>query len=122
LSKFRTPQDFYEAFTRAYAPILAANLLTDVDGRPLALACIQSSHTLTDEHGTPLNHLRCDFLFQGTARLPGLVRSWPRPGVPALFVLTAFALADLHVVRFREGYYELEEGVIRSSFAGDPLI
>ncbi len=33
LSKLRKPQEFYEAFTRCYAPILAANLVAKLDSR-----------------------------------------------------------------------------------------
>src|SRR5205807_8174527 len=49
LSKLRTPDDFYRAFTEAYAPILAGNLTVRVDGRTVELTCIKKSHQLKDE-------------------------------------------------------------------------
>jgi len=113
--KFRTAQDIYDAFTNAYAPILASNLLVNLDGQALKFTCTQRAQTRNDENGAPLNHLRCDFVFQAKSRLPGLIRSWPRAGLPAPFVIGDLALADFHTLRFREANYELEEGQIRAS-------
>jgi ABC-type nickel/cobalt efflux system permease component RcnA len=120
--KFRTAQDIYDAFTNSYAPILASNLLVSLDGQVLKFACTQRSQTRNDENGAPLNHLRCDFVFQAKSRLPGLIRSWPRAGIPAPFVIGDLALADFHTLRFREANYELEEGQIRAALVCDKPI
>jgi ABC-type nickel/cobalt efflux system permease component RcnA len=99
LAKLQKPEEFYEAFTRCYAPILAANLLATLDGQPLEFECVQRWHRLRDEQGTPLNHLRCDFVFQSKPR------EVPSP-------------ADTHALTFKEGNYEYEDGFIRLSLAG----
>src|SRR5205807_665984 len=117
LSKLRAPDEFYDAFTRCYAPILAANLLARLDGKPLEFVCIQKSHQLKDENGVPLNHLRCDFVFEARSPASAVRAFWPRPGVPFPLVLTDFILAGTHTLTFREGNYELEEGYIRASLA-----
>jgi ABC-type nickel/cobalt efflux system permease component RcnA len=120
--KFRTAKDIYDAFTNSYAPILASNLLVSLDGQALKLVCMQRSHTRSDENGAPLNHLRCDFVFQAKVHLPGLIRSWPRAGLPAPFIIGDLALADVHMLRFREANYELEEGQIRAALVCDKPI
>jgi ABC-type nickel/cobalt efflux system permease component RcnA len=95
LTTLHTSSDFYDAYTRCYAPILAANLIGKVDGRPLEFAIgDKPKHTLVDETGVPLGHLRCDFTFK--APLPA---------------------AGEHRFAFREGNYELEEGQIQLSLA-----
>jgi len=117
LSKLRAPDEFYDAFTRCYAPILAANLLARLDGKPLEFVCIQKSHQLKDENGVPLNHLRCDFVFEARSPASAVRAFWPRPSVLVPLVLTDFLLAGTHTLTFREGNYELEEGYIRASLA-----
>src|SRR5262249_20072878 len=59
LGKLKQPRDFFEAFVRGYAPILAANLIATMDGQPLSFRCVKRTFTLKDETGAPLNHLRC---------------------------------------------------------------
>jgi nickel/cobalt exporter len=119
LSKLQTREEFHEAFTRLYAPLLGANLTARLDGQPLDFTCVHKSYRLTDENGAPLNHLRCDFVFESRARTLPCRGIWPRPGIPAPFVAGDLLLADLHTFSFREGNYELEEGLIRASFASD---
>jgi ABC-type nickel/cobalt efflux system permease component RcnA len=104
LTKLRKPQEFYDAFTRCYAPILAANLVARLNGRPVEFRCIKRGHTLRDEDGTPLDHLRCDFVFEAR---PALTDTGPsRPN--------SFS--------FRESNYELEEGQVRLSLLGGDAI
>jgi ABC-type nickel/cobalt efflux system permease component RcnA len=101
LSKFSKPQEYYEAFTTRYAPILAGNLAVRLDQQSLELTCTKHAYTLKDEAGQPLGHLRCDFVFEAAAPVSGT--------------------ADLqHEFRFREGNYELEEGQIRLSLRAKP--
>jgi ABC-type nickel/cobalt efflux system permease component RcnA len=97
LSKLRKPDEFYDTYTRCYAPIFAANLLATVDGRPLVFQPLTRNHRLQDEKGVPLGHLRCDFVFQAQLQL-----SEATPGTE-------------HRFTFREGNFELEEGFIRLS-------
>jgi nickel/cobalt transporter (NicO) family protein len=101
LAQLRTPQECYEAFLRGYAPILAANLTATLDARPLSFTCVRRGYSQRDENGQPLGHLRCDFVFEAT----------PEPGLPS---------GKLHRFTFREGNYELEEGLIRLSLANEP--
>ena len=104
LSQLRKPQDFYEAFTRGYAPILAANLIAKLDGRPLAFRTVKYAYTLRDENGDPLDHLRCDFVFEAQPASQTSDHS------------------RMHTFTFKEGNYELEEGQIRLSLAGTQSI
>lgn len=92
LERLTKPADFYDAFTRSYAPVLADNLLATCDGQPLAFTCVRRSHQLLD-------HLRCDFLFQASLA--------PASGPP-------------HELTFREGNYELEPGLIRLTLVHGP--
>jgi ABC-type nickel/cobalt efflux system permease component RcnA len=94
LAKLSKPEEFYEAFTRSYAPIFADNLVATLDRKPLAFQCTREGHSLRDEEGRPLDHLRCDFIFQAPWRLG--------PG-------------ERHEFTFREGNYELEAGQVRLS-------
>ena len=72
--------DFYAAFTRYYAGVLANNLVATLDGRDLEFACIQQRHQLLD-------HVRCDFRFRAPWKL---------------------AAGKAHRFTFRESNYELE--------------
>jgi ABC-type nickel/cobalt efflux system permease component RcnA len=102
LSRLASPKDFYETYTQTYAPILAANLIGKLDDQPLSFVCVQREHSLRDEKGLPLGHLRCDFVFEGRAPVA--------------------AGEQAHHFSFREGNYELEEGLIRVSLAGDTSV
>ncbi len=76
-------------------------LRASVDGKPLTFTCVQRSHTLKDEEGRHLGHLRCDFLFR--ASLP---TEWQKP----------FPL------KFREGSWELQTGLIDLALRHDPSV
>jgi ABC-type nickel/cobalt efflux system permease component RcnA len=97
LRKLRKPQEFYDSFTRCYAPILAANLMARLDGRPLEFHCAKHTYTLRDEDGNRLDHLRCDFVFE--AKLGFVDAAPPTP----------------HTLTFKEDNYQFEEGQIRLS-------
>jgi ABC-type nickel/cobalt efflux system permease component RcnA len=123
LTRLHEAEELYQAYTRAYAPILAGNLLGTLDGRALDFHCTQSIHSLRDEDGTPLGHLRCRFIFESEPyRLVNAVavaRCWPAAGLlPVGVVVNLWRLAN-HRFAFREGNYELEEGLIRLSLAAD---
>src|SRR5207244_7922512 len=45
--RFTKPDDFYAAFLRCYAPILARNLRLTLDGQPLDLSCTHKIYRLT---------------------------------------------------------------------------
>jgi nickel/cobalt exporter len=92
-------KDPYATFTRIYAPILANHLSAEVNGTPLTFACIRRQHTLKDDKGESLGHLRCDFVFQA-----------------------AFAPRRDNRFTFEEGNYQLQEGRIDLSLAAAPLI
>jgi ABC-type nickel/cobalt efflux system permease component RcnA len=89
LKKLRKPQDFYEAFTRCYAPILAGNLSAKLDGKELTFRCVTYQHEVLD-------HVRCDFRFQADWQLS--------PG-------------QLYEFALREENYQTEAGMIRLSLA-----
>ncbi len=92
LSKLAQPRDFYEAYTRAYAPILADNLSATLDGRPLTFRCAKSGWQDKDS-------IWCDYVFEAPWQ--------PPPGARVAFA-------------FREGNYELESGQIKLSLVADP--
>jgi nickel/cobalt exporter len=94
LTKLKRPNEFYEAFTQVYGPILADNLLATADDRPLKFICTHSNHEVLD-------HLRCDFRFEA--------RWQPDSSQPRKFT-------------FREANYELQTGMIRLSLASDPSV
>src|SRR5262245_15003488 len=48
LAKLSKPVDFYDAFTRYYAPILADNLLATLDQKPLAFRCRERHQSVRD--------------------------------------------------------------------------
>jgi ABC-type nickel/cobalt efflux system permease component RcnA len=102
LSKLRQPDEFYQAYTACYSPILAANLIATLDGVPLEFQCVKRSHQLRDENGVPLNHLRCDFVFQARSKAPAQRAS-----------------NQEHRFAFKEGNFELEEGLVRLSLVGE---
>src|SRR5262245_42631257 len=89
LAKLNSPSEFYEAFTRVYAPIIADNLTAKLDGRPLGFMCESHKHQVLD-------HLRCDFIF----RAP-----W-KPAAEGSFA-------------FHEGNYELESGRVNLSLIAE---
>jgi ABC-type nickel/cobalt efflux system permease component RcnA len=94
LSKLTQPKEFYEAFTRVYAPILADNLLARLDGKPLSFTCTRQSYQVKDS-------LWCDFVFRAPWR--------PPPDRPLEFA-------------FQETNYELETGQVKLSLVADPAL
>jgi nickel/cobalt transporter (NicO) family protein len=102
LTRLFKPEEFYEAFTKCYAPVLADNLVAKVDGKSLKFTCEKSRYTLRDELGQKLGHLRCDFKFVASTRAADATP------------LAKFDSAP-HDFRFRESNYELEEGRVRLS-------
>jgi nickel/cobalt transporter (NicO) family protein len=94
LTKLTQPKEFYEAFTRVYAPILADNVLARLDGKPLSFTCTRQGYQVKDS-------LWCDFVF----RAP-----WEPPRDRPL----AFA--------FQETNYELETGQVKLSLVADPAV
>jgi ABC-type nickel/cobalt efflux system permease component RcnA len=101
LTKLKKPADFYDAFARVYAPILADNLDVKLDGKPLKLRCTARNHTLRGKDDRPLDHLRCDFVFQADWKL---------------------AEGEKHTLAFHEGNYELEAGRVRLSLANEAAV
>jgi ABC-type nickel/cobalt efflux system permease component RcnA len=92
LAELSTPQQFYDAFARAYSTRVGDGLTARLDnGAPLEFKCVKRLRRTVDDNGAALDHLRFDFLFQA---------SWkPAPQVT-------------HVVEVREDNYPLEEGRI----------
>jgi ABC-type nickel/cobalt efflux system permease component RcnA len=97
LKSISKPLEYYEAFSRAYAPILADNLLASLDGKNLTFACTRRSEQITKVDG----NLRCDFVFEAPWQLGREGR---------------------HKFTFWEGNYELEPGLINLSLACDPAL
>jgi nickel/cobalt exporter len=92
---------FYGEFTRIYTPIFASHLAGQANGKPLTFTCLSRKHTLVDENGQNLGHLRCDFLFEAkfTPRTNQENRS-----------------------SFKENNYQLQEGKVILSLAADSSI
>jgi ABC-type nickel/cobalt efflux system permease component RcnA len=96
LSEFRAQRGrFFKEFTRCYAPIIGRNLDARLDGQSLPLSCVRFSHTLKDEKGTNLGHLRCDFVYEARKNV--------EPGE--------------HQFSFKEGNYQEAAGLVLLSFA-----
>lgn len=105
LTRLTKPSEFYDAFTRCYAPVLAGNFIAKIDGMPITFTCARRTHTLVDEEGKKLGHLRCDFQFEArTGLIPDSARQTDA-GRP-------------HDFTVRETNYELEDGRIRLSLQG----
>jgi ABC-type nickel/cobalt efflux system permease component RcnA len=102
LEKYRDKRlEYFGEYTRIYAPILAANLIARLDGEEVEFTCSERKHSLKDEKGQPLGHLRCDFVFRA--------RCTPRA-------------AASHTLRFREGNFTDQEGKIDVSVAADSSV
>jgi ABC-type nickel/cobalt efflux system permease component RcnA len=89
LGQLTQPREFYQAFTRVYAPILANNLDASLDGKPLTFTCVGHSHEDKDS-------VQCAFHFRAPWK--------PGPG-------------SRHTLTFREGNYETEAGLVKLSLA-----
>src|SRR5438445_1162827 len=101
LAKLKKEEEWYTAFTKAYAPILAANLVGSLDRKSLEFKCTDDKYSLNDENKKPLGHLRCDFVFRAEWK--------PAEGRP-------------HEFAFRAGNYAFEEGLILLSLEIDSAI
>jgi ABC-type nickel/cobalt efflux system permease component RcnA len=101
LARLATPAEFYEAFSRHYASILADNLVVDLAGKALHLNCVEHVRRTRDDDGAPLDHLRFDFRFR------------------AAWDLDASKSHQFHI---REGNYELEDGMIRLGLEATPPV
>ncbi|MFN4259026.1 MAG: nickel/cobalt transporter [Gemmataceae bacterium] len=86
--------DFYQAFLREYAPLIAGNLLAELDGQPLSFRCVGQKYEKPDS-------LHCYFTFAA---------DW-KP-----------AERDQHAFTFREANYAYEDGRIRLSLRVDPRL
>jgi nickel/cobalt transporter (NicO) family protein len=91
LSKCRFPRDFYEAFVRYHAPVLARKLDATLDGQPLAFTCTEQDFAVREQVS-----LHCRFLFRAPWQ--------PAPDV-------------VHRITFRDGTYEQQSGRIHLSLA-----
>jgi ABC-type nickel/cobalt efflux system permease component RcnA len=85
MAQLTQPNAVYEAFTRAYGPILASNLSAALDRQELEFRCV------SNKHQRDTDHLRCDFIFRAEWKPPS--------GQPARFT-------------FQEGNYVLDPGRI----------
>ncbi len=92
LSKCRFPRDFYEAFVRYHAPVLARKLDATLDGQPLTFTCTEQDFAVREQVS-----LHCRFLFRAPWQ--------PAPDAA-------------HRFTFRDGTYEEQSGRIRLSLAG----
>jgi ABC-type nickel/cobalt efflux system permease component RcnA len=86
-----TRDNFYDTFTRLYAPVLAGNLTAKLDGRPLQFECVRRGAQLKDS-------VWCDFVFRA-------------PWQPSR--------QHRHTFQFYEGNYEEEAGQVKVSLAED---
>ncbi len=96
LTKLTQPSDFYEAFVRIHAPILARNLDAKLDGKVLTFECVKKSYEVRDK-----TSLHCSFRFRAPWR--------PVSGSP-------------HELTFYEGNYETEAGIVRMAVVTSPAI
>ncbi len=103
LAGVTTPEEFYRAFSRWVAPVLAGNLDARLDGKPLDFACVERKEpTDKDEAGKPLLHLRCAFRFEA-------------PWEPAA--------GQAHTLTFREAnYHDDDFSALALSLEGTPRI
>jgi ABC-type nickel/cobalt efflux system permease component RcnA len=86
-----TRANFYDTFTRLYAPVLAGNLTATLDGKPLEFRCVRRHAELKDS-------VWCDFVFRAPWQ--------PAPD-------------DRHAFSFYEGNYEEEAGQLKLALSAD---
>jgi len=92
LAKLRKPDDFYTTFIRCYGPILAKNVVAQLDVKELSFRCIDSQYHVAD-------HVICDFRFEAACELT--------PG-------------KQYSLTVREDNYEQETGMLRLSITNSP--
>ena len=102
IAELTSERALYQAYMDRYAPILGANLIAAVDGgEPLAFECVQQRQRFRDENGQKLDHLRFEFRFRA---------AWPA------------GLAGRHRLNFREGNYQLQEGLVALTLGTEPPV
>ncbi|MFO0968801.1 MAG: hypothetical protein U0793_24870 [Gemmataceae bacterium] len=69
LNKVKTPADYMREFTRLYANVYGRNYYAKFNGAEVKWTCVRSDHTLKDEDGKSLDHLRCDFRYEANVTL-----------------------------------------------------
>jgi ABC-type nickel/cobalt efflux system permease component RcnA len=89
-----TRDNFYDTFTRLYAPVLAGNLVAKLDGKPLEFTCARRQAKLVDS-------VWCDFVFRAPWQ--------PAPD-------------RRHTFTFYEGNYEEEAGQVKLSLTGESSV
>jgi nickel/cobalt transporter (NicO) family protein len=89
--------EYYEAFTRTFAPVLADKLYANLDERHLELKCVQRSHKINKTDGT----LHCTFVFRGSV---------------------SAGATERHEFTFWEGTYSEEAGRVLLSLTPDPAL
>lgn len=94
LDTLKKPKDFYDAFMRIYAPILADNLSATFNDKPLTFICTKHSYQVLD-------HLRCDMRFEAP---------WNPDSTPK------------HRFTFRESNYELQTGKVLLALNADESV
>jgi ABC-type nickel/cobalt efflux system permease component RcnA len=62
------PAEFYEAYLRFLAPLLADQMFAALDDKPLDLKCVEQKYEVLD-------HLRCDFIFVAEWKPAAMVQS-----------------------------------------------
>ncbi|MBI1913588.1 MAG: hypothetical protein HYS12_02355 [Planctomycetes bacterium] len=90
--KLSKEHEYYEAFTRVFAPRLAGGLEATLDGKRLAFTCAEHRYKVVD----PQNHLRFEFVFRAAWKLA--------PGTE-------------HTLAFREGNFKDRPGQVTLALA-----
>jgi ABC-type nickel/cobalt efflux system permease component RcnA len=91
-------KEYYAAFTRLHAPLLADRLYATVDNRPLEFSCAEKKERLNNKDGT----LHCEFLFRAKIQAGS---------------------EEKHSFTFEEGAYKEEAGrVLLSLRADSPVV
>jgi ABC-type nickel/cobalt efflux system permease component RcnA len=90
-------KEYYQAFARLHAPLLADRLYATLDGKALDFAWDKPKYRLNPKDGT----LHCDFVFRASAKLPA---------------------GEKHVLAIEEGAYKEEAGRVLLSLHAEPSL
>jgi ABC-type nickel/cobalt efflux system permease component RcnA len=90
-------REYYDAFTRLHAPLLADRLYVILDDKAMDLSVVERNFEVNRKDGT----LHCEFLFRARA---------------------ALAAAEKHALTVEEGTYKEEAGRVLLSLHADPAI
>jgi ABC-type nickel/cobalt efflux system permease component RcnA len=90
-------KEYYAAFARVHAPILADRLYATLDDQALEFTCVKRDYEVKSSDGT----LHCKFTFRGSAKPPA---------------------AGEHRFAFEEGAYKEEPGRVLLSLHADPSL